>query len=137
MKLIAVNAISFVEINRDGSYFHPRLWLREQTRTKEKNRDGSYFFSAILSGEAGMVEDMPRRARAAVGGVVYHVLNRGCGRMKLFTRDRDYAAFEAVLAEAVRREPVMRLLSYCVMPNHWHLVLCRGATATCPGSCSG
>ncbi|MGB7156752.1 MAG: transposase [Tepidisphaeraceae bacterium] len=65
---------------------------------------------------------MPRRARAAIGGVVYHVLNRGCGRMKLFSRDRDYAAFEDVLAEAVRRES-MRLLSYCVMPNHWHLAL--------------
>jgi putative transposase len=65
---------------------------------------------------------MPRRARAAIGGVVYHVLNRGCGRMKLFSRDRDYAAFEEVLASAVKRES-MRLLSYCLMPNHWHLAL--------------
>jgi len=65
---------------------------------------------------------MPRRLRRAAGGMVYHVLNRGCGRMKLFSRDGDYAAFERALTEALARTPV-RLLSYCLMPNHWHLVL--------------
>ena len=33
---------------------------------------------------------MPRKARRSVGGIVYHVLNRGCGKMKLFSRDGDY-----------------------------------------------
>jgi putative transposase len=65
---------------------------------------------------------VPKRPRQAVGGLVYHVLNRGCGRMRLFSRDRDYAAFERVLLEALARDP-MRLLSFCLMPNHWHLVL--------------
>lgn len=65
---------------------------------------------------------MARRARQVVGGTVYHVLNRGCGRMKLFGRDGDYAAFEQLLAEAQAKQPT-RLLTYCVMPNHWHLVL--------------
>ena len=58
-----------------------------------------------------------------MGGLVYHVLNRGVGRMKLFEDDADYAAFERVLAEAVERRPGVRLLGYCQMPNHWHLVL--------------
>jgi len=53
---------------------------------------------------------------------VYHVLNRSNGRLPLFESDGDYWAFETVLAEAVARTP-MRLLAYCVMPNHWHLVL--------------
>jgi hypothetical protein len=44
---------------------------------------------------------MPRRARQVPGGLVYHVLNRAVGRMKLFTRDRDYEAFERVLAPGV------------------------------------
>jgi putative transposase len=65
---------------------------------------------------------MPRRGRKAVGGIVYHVLNRGCGKMKLFSRDGDYAAFEKVMSQALERTPV-RLLSYCLMPNHWHLML--------------
>jgi putative transposase len=40
----------------------------------------------------------------------------------LFDNDPDYKAFERVLQQAVERTR-MRLLAYCVMPNHWHLVL--------------
>jgi len=42
--------------------------------------------------------------------------------MALFEKDGDYQAFEAVLAETLELRP-MRLLAYCVMPNHWHMVL--------------
>jgi putative transposase len=66
---------------------------------------------------------MPRRPRVATGGVVYHVLNRAAGRLTLFRTDGDYAAFLRVLAEACRRSPGVRLLCYCLMPNHFHLVL--------------
>ena len=65
---------------------------------------------------------MPRRLRTATGGYVYHVLNRAVRRATLFRKDGDYAAFEAVLAEAPDFQP-MRVLAYCLMPNHWHLVL--------------
>lgn len=65
---------------------------------------------------------MPRRARAIEAGTIYHVLNRGNGRMALFHKPGDYAAFEQVLARGLSRYPV-GLLSYCLMPNHWHLVL--------------
>ena len=65
---------------------------------------------------------MPRATRAAAGGVVYHVLNRASGRRALFKRDEDYALFEKVLAEAHQRV-AMRTVGYCVMPNHWHLLL--------------
>ena len=43
--------------------------------------------------------------------------------MQLFDDEDDFAAFERVLAEAVARRPDARLLGYCLMPNHWHLVL--------------
>jgi putative transposase len=49
-------------------------------------------------------------------------MNRAPGRVTLFRDDGDYAAFERVLAEAVARFAV-RLCAYCLMPNHWHLVL--------------
>jgi putative transposase len=53
---------------------------------------------------------------------VYHVLNRAVGRSTLFESVDDYAAFEKVLEQAGQRA-AMRLLAFCVMPNHWHLVL--------------
>ncbi len=65
---------------------------------------------------------MPRRIRHGSGGVVFHALNRGARRARLFEGDDDYSAYLCVLSEAQARVP-MRLLSFCVMPNHWHLVL--------------
>jgi putative transposase len=65
---------------------------------------------------------MARRLRVNAGGYVYHALNRANARMRIFSTDGDYAAFENVLAQACERTR-MRLLSYCLMPNHWHLVL--------------
>jgi putative transposase len=50
------------------------------------------------------------------------VVNRSAKRARLFETDRDYAAFEQVLRTAVARVEVA-LFAYCVMPNHWHLVL--------------
>ena len=65
---------------------------------------------------------MPRRPRFSTGGYVFHALNRGVGRSTIFFHDSDYDAFERVLQEAQREIP-MRILSYALMPNHWHLVL--------------
>jgi putative transposase len=65
---------------------------------------------------------MPRTPRVDVGGIVYHVLNRATARQKIFETDADYRAFERALGESKEQYP-MRLLVYCVMPNHWHLVL--------------
>jgi putative transposase len=65
---------------------------------------------------------MPRSLRNTPGGYVYHVLNRAVARADMFKSDGDFAAFERVLGEAVGRFE-MRLLGYCLMSNHWHLVL--------------
>jgi putative transposase len=65
---------------------------------------------------------MPRPLRTAPAGFVYHVLNRANGKRRIFHSDRDYLAFERVLAEAQERVP-MPILAWCVMPNHWHLLL--------------
>ena len=65
---------------------------------------------------------MPRAPRVAIGGITYHVLNRANARLALFEADQDYELFETVLAEAHERVG-MRTLGYCLMPNHWHLVL--------------
>jgi putative transposase len=65
---------------------------------------------------------MPRTARIAPGGVIHHVLNRGVRKMTLFRGRSDYLAFQQCLLDTMRIVPVP-VLGYCVMPNHWHLVL--------------
>jgi putative transposase len=65
---------------------------------------------------------MARQRRVIEGGHVYHVLNRATARAGLFLKEEDYAAFERTLAEARGRYP-LRMLSYVLMPNHFHLVV--------------
>lgn len=66
--------------------------------------------------------DVPRRPRLSTAGLVFHVVNRGAKRSRLFDCDSDYAAFEGLLSRAVERNDVA-LLAYCLMPNHWHLLV--------------
>ena len=65
---------------------------------------------------------MPRRARECPGGLTYHVLNRAVARIDLFKSVKDHEAFQKTLREAHARLPI-DVLAYCVMSNHWHLVL--------------
>jgi putative transposase len=65
---------------------------------------------------------MPRTARASAGGYCYHVINRGNARAEVFHADGDYQAFLDLLRDASHRVP-MRVLAYCVMPNHFHVAL--------------
>jgi len=65
---------------------------------------------------------MPRPKRSAPAGYCYHVLNRGNGRQRVFHKEADYAAFVRLFDEAQVRCP-MRVLAYCLMPNHFHLVV--------------
>jgi len=66
---------------------------------------------------------MPRRARQPADDCIYHVLNRGNCRMDLFSKPSDFAAFIRLLEQGRRRYPGVRILGYCLMHNHWHLVL--------------
>ena len=65
---------------------------------------------------------MPLKARSSADGVVFQVLNRGNCRMTIFHKPGDYAAFVKILEQG-RRRTGMRILGYCLMRNHWHLVL--------------
>ena len=46
---------------------------------------------------------MPRTARQCPGGYVYHIWNRGAGRLRLFKKDEDDLAFERIVLEASQR----------------------------------
>src|ERR1700721_29868 len=65
---------------------------------------------------------MPRPRRKIAADGYYHVLNRGNGKMTLFHKEGDFDAFLKVLAEGLGRYPV-ELPCYCLMSNHWHLLL--------------
>jgi putative transposase len=65
---------------------------------------------------------MPRMARNTPGGLVYHVLNRAAGKRRMFELPGDFADFLNILGETQERLP-MRILAFCIMPNHWHLVV--------------
>ena len=70
---------------------------------------------------------MPRRPRGATSASFFHVMNRSVRKVPIFLSRGDYRAFVTVLEEAQPQHPV-KLISYCVLPNHWHLVV--GPTST-------
>jgi putative transposase len=65
---------------------------------------------------------MPRHRRISPDGFVQHVLNRGDHREILFHRGDDFITFLSLIEEAACRIP-MRILAYCIMRNHFHLLL--------------
>ena len=65
---------------------------------------------------------MGRSKRADEAGAIYHMLNRANRRATIFSKNADFEAFERILAEALSLVPI-RLFAYCLMPNHWHLVV--------------
>jgi putative transposase len=79
------------------------------------------FFVAVQR-LVGYFAGMPRTARASVGGLCYHVLNRGNARKQVFFKSGDYQAFLKALGNACQEVP-MRVLAYCLLPNHFHLVV--------------
>ena len=65
---------------------------------------------------------MPRPPRIDIANYQYHALNRSNGRTQIFNTPADYQLFIDILEETVELLD-MRLLAYCLMPNHWHLLL--------------
>jgi len=65
---------------------------------------------------------MARLARLVLPGIPYHVTQRGNRRQQTFFEDGDYALYRDLLAQAARRAGTA-VWSYCLMPNHVHLVV--------------
>ncbi len=64
---------------------------------------------------------MARQARIVIPGLPHHVTQRGNRRQKVFFDAEDYAAYLALLAAHCRAAGVA-IWSYCLMPNHIHLI---------------
>ncbi|MGD0654680.1 MAG: transposase [Thermoguttaceae bacterium] len=65
---------------------------------------------------------MPRPLRPIDEGLVYHVINRGNNQQQVLFADGDYEAFLKALAELKVRKS-FELYGYCLMENHFHLLL--------------
>src|SRR5512146_3153426 len=65
---------------------------------------------------------MGRPPRITPAGFVFHVFNRAIEGVVLFENKADFEQFYRLLVEGSCRFGV-RFIAYCLMPNHWHLVL--------------
>ena len=65
---------------------------------------------------------MPRTERVDIADEIYHIINRANGRMQIFTKKEDYQLFEELLQDA-KEMTDMRIFAYCIMSNHFHLLL--------------
>jgi putative transposase len=65
---------------------------------------------------------MARPLRIEYPGALYHLTSRGNAQEDIFRDDADREAFLAVLAAVVERFG-WRLYAYCLMDNHYHLVV--------------
>ena len=65
---------------------------------------------------------MARPPRLLLAGGIYHVTSRGNRRQDIFTDDRDHLRFLGLLDQVANR---LRWVghAYCLMPNHFHLVV--------------
>ncbi len=65
---------------------------------------------------------MPRIVRGLADGQFYHIINRGNCRQEVFLKREDYAAFADLMKESVLKHNV-GIYSWCLMPNHFHLLV--------------
>jgi putative transposase len=65
---------------------------------------------------------MARLPRVVVPGLPHHVTQRGNRRQQTFFGDDDYAEYRRLLSLSCRACET-RVLAYCFMPNHVHLIL--------------
>lgn len=65
---------------------------------------------------------MARLPRVVIPGLPHHVTQRGNGRQRTFFEEADYALYLDLLAQAAERAGT-EIWSYCLMPNHVHIIL--------------
>jgi putative transposase len=66
--------------------------------------------------------NVPRPLREQAPGCIYHITARGNRGQEIFSRRADYLCFLALLTAGVERFE-WRCHAYCLMPNHFHLLI--------------
>jgi putative transposase len=65
---------------------------------------------------------MPRERRNFIAGGTYHVFSRGSNKQAIFRYDSDRVDFLECFQRVVLRYE-LQCIAYCLMPNHFHLVV--------------
>ena len=65
---------------------------------------------------------MARPLRLEFAGALYHVTARGNARAEIFLDDEDRCSFLTLLGTEVSQQG-WRLYAYCLMGNHYHLMI--------------
>lgn len=65
---------------------------------------------------------MARPLRIEFPGALYHITSRGNARQTIFFDEEDFTDFLTVLGQVTKRYHLL-LHSYCLMPNHYHLLI--------------
>lgn len=65
---------------------------------------------------------MPKRELPDVAGAFVHVTTRGIGRAPIYFDEFDYVGWLCIFERAVQRFE-WRCHAYCLMPNHFHLLI--------------
>lgn len=71
---------------------------------------------------------MPRRPRIQSATGYYHVMARGNNKRAIFDTDTEKVVFLKLLSKAVNRVP-LKIKAYCIMNNHFHLLIDTGDLA--------
>jgi len=67
---------------------------------------------------------------------IYHVYNQGNNKQKIFFKPENYQYFKRKIAGHIK--PYADILAYCLMPNHFHLLIrtndkaVQNSNASCP-----
>jgi putative transposase len=112
-------AIFVVDIKPLG---YPDTDVNAELPKNQFQKKGTFYFFIDIYICIKYFTPMPRTARASVGNICYHVINRGNGHATVFHNQTDYLRFTEMMQQACERLP-LRLVSWCLMPNHFHLVL--------------
>jgi len=73
---------------------------------------------------------MSRALRIEYPGAFYHVMSRGNARQNIFYNPKDYKLFLDILVDVADRYNWL-CYGYCLMPNHYHLLVLGSSLALC------
>ncbi|MBU0503873.1 MAG: transposase [Candidatus Omnitrophota bacterium] len=65
---------------------------------------------------------MPRGPRIIIDSAYYHIMNRGNQKQRIFLEDTDFVEYLKIL-KFFKKKYGFRILGYCLMPNHVHLII--------------
>jgi len=83
-----------------------------------------FFISSLTDGyhHDEIIFTMPRIARVVISGYPYHIIQRGNNRQAIFFEDEDRRGYLDLL-RSYSKKWVCKILAYCLMGNHVHLLV--------------